>query len=1591
MAKLLKIGYKTVSIVLELALLCFIVISFGIRFPAFQTFLAHQASNWLSKELKTVVRIDKVDIAFFDHVYISGVYLEDLDRDTLAYLGEIELNIKTFNWSFDEIAIDQLALSDGKINLIKKLGQAEFNYVFIEDYFASDQPKKPKTGKGPKIHLSNFILNDIDFKYILEYRKDYQYGINFNKLDLRKVNLFIENLTIEDERFIGKIAAMSAQEKSGFVLDKFSADFDLSATLLNIKDGRIETERSDIQITELTFLTKTWDNYNYFEDSVFMDIRLSKTIASMTDVAYFAEDLWGMDQEVFLSGRAQQYVYNLKIKDLYLETGRETLLRGNFELPDFRLSDYPIPLQQIAYLQTSYRDLEKFKLPLSKAGLETYIDFPRDIHTQRILREAGLVQISKIALQGHPKRFSLAVDEIKSGLGTISAREGIAFHEDNQGVLNYQPLGQGLALTDVDLEKISGESTLGFTSGLVNFQGRGISDRDLTFEQVTGTFDYIDLNNRRFKDFRVKNAQVTTSEFNGKLFLQDPSVKLIFEGKISYDEREEIEGLVNIEHVDFEKIGVSALEGLYATGDISVKLKGFNINEIRGSAQLDGLTLNNDSTSYTFNELAVMLDRSGLYHALIIESDVVNGRIDGDLDFDQIVKAAQSELSQILPLFIPELEDQDFVYKDFANFQFTVSDVNSLLYVIEPLLTIERGTKLQGTFNGRIDKYDFELISPQIKYADKVLTGIKMLNKIDSSGIEANYTVNRFNYNDSLFYNNITFTSSGTNAAFLSKLTWGEAEFQGGELNWLTTVNAKNDIKVEMNDCHFFIESERWGLENFDELGIKPKVFFRDNAFEIHDFMFISDLQYVSIDGKISNQIEDALEIRISDFDIDLFNKLFVNDFILSGYISGNIALHNVLSDILVEGTASIDDLSLNDNYIGTIDFESSYDDVKNKIKLSGELFNPTISKTKTNKFYGDYTFAKTLNGIAIPDQMDFVFNFATMDISFANAFVDEEVASNIQGILEGDLFIKGSSLKPLISGQLDLNNAKAKIGLLGTTYGIQGPINITNYGLSIVNMPILDQENNAALLSATVFHDNFRKWDYNVFLDLTRDGIKKDPQNKNIPARLERFLALNTEFTEGDVFYGRGYVTGNVNIYGTTDLVEITANVTSARGTQINFPMFGRGEIKEDDFVIFINNTDSSQITLDNKIDFTGVRLNLNIQATPDAQLRIIFDDRTGDEIAATGRGRFRITLDELNDVTMTGTFEVDEGEYNFALGVVKKLFKIEPGSTVKWMGDPYEATLNVRTYYLVEANIQDISALYDREAELRTNARDQIYCYLSLKDRLSQPVLEFDIEAPRASDAGRIAINRVRADEDELTRQFFSLLLMRQFQPIRGSQAAANTRGSNALNELLANQINAVLGQISGNYDLRVRMNDDELANQSTYELGFASAFLDDRLLVSGSFGVSQMRNGAAGQGTNPLIGDVNIEYKLNRSGTFRVNVFNRSNQFTVIQQHNLGLFTQGVGIYYQESFSGWHDFQLAQYTLDIFRPYNQRRFMRLDSRLMPLPPLTPPDTTKTAAPKPEEETSPEKNEEVETGDSDMPLTQRNPVSQAIRENEN
>jgi hypothetical protein len=131
------------------------------------------------------------------------------------------------------------------------------------------------------------------------------------------------------------------------------------------------------------------------------------------------------------------------------------------------------------------------------------------------------------------------------------------------------------------------------------------------------------------------------------------------------------------------------------------------------------------------------------------------------------------------------------------------------------------------------------------------------------------------------------------------------------------------------------------------------------------------------------------------------------------------------------------------------------------------------------------------------------------------------------------------------------------------------------------------------------------------------------------------------------------------------------------------------------------------------------------------------------------------------------------------------------------------------------------------------------------------------------------------------------------------------------------------------------------DQATQENSVELGLKRGFMNDRLIVSGSFGVENrgVGNSDPSKHSSALIGDVNIEFLVNESGTVRVNVFNRSNTNSV--NESAGPFTQGAGVAYREEFNTFEDFELAQYFLDLFRK-TKRYPIKRKKRQTPVPPL-------------------------------------------------
>jgi hypothetical protein len=354
-----------------------------------------------------------------------------------------------------------------------------------------------------------------------------------------------------------------------------------------------------------------------------------------------------------------------------------------------------------------------------------------------------------------------------------------------------------------------------------------------------------------------------------------------------------------------------------------------------------------------------------------------------------------------------------------------------------------------------------------------------------------------------------------------------------------------------------------------------------------------------------------------------------------------------------------------------------------------------------------------------------------------------------------------------------------------------------------------------------------------------------------------------------------------------------------------------------------------------------------MNFIVTPEAEIKIILNESTGDEITATGSGDISVDLDYLNDLKLNGTFKVKEGKYNFVMRPINQKFIIQENGTVTWTGDPYNALMDLKCYYTVNASLNEISSLQNTGTGTGSGTGNQeIKCYLNLTESILKPTISFDIQAPKTNETGQSLLNRIKSDPDMLNKQFFSLLLFKKFQPIDGQTNAGGVGGSAAL-DIAQSQINSMLSQVSKDYKLNVGLDMNNITSRTSMTVGISKGFYRDRLLIKGNFGVENTGI-SINQNKNLPIGDVNLEYILNESGTFRVNIFNESNQNRIFQL-NQGLFTQGTGVQYKEDFNTLKDFQLYNYFLDIFRSKKNKKInIKRKNKRTPLPPIKKETTT-------------------------------------------
>jgi hypothetical protein len=1518
MSKLFKFIGRFIGISFEWILVLFIAFAFFIRTSQFQTFLAQQLAAYLSKELNTTIQIDKVAIIFFDRVALDGVLILDQQADTLLSVSTVYANFDEINLADNSYRIGKTELEKGVSHISKDQRNGEFNFQFLVDYFKSD---KPKPEKPPlKLNLDVIGLNDVSIKYDDNQIKAKPYGIDYSHLNLANVKVELSAFNFDNDLIGLHIDNLIAKEKCGLNIQKWNSDIEVSPKGIKLDNVAIITPFSNISIKKFHLLTKNYSSFQSFSDSVIFDAEILKSNISSNDLALFVPQMEGMTQKFSIQTKIKSTLNKLKIENLEFKTGKKTHLKGSFQLPDFNNIKASRSKQQIASAYFDFEDLRNIRFPKTLRNPFAGID--------KTISSNLFVKLKDFIFEGTTNNFKLKFNAIQTANGTLSFCDGIQLNtNDNFKSFDFHPINSKKPMLSADrlnLKAITGSSQLGIFTGDIRLDGEIGGKEKVKLSNIFANIKRLDLINYPFQSITIENSSFVEETINGIVKIADPNLKANFKGTIDIGKVEKANCTLDIFEANLEPLHLTKTTGSRLQSKFKIDVSGFDPSKINGLIQAEAFKYSETNKSFSDSMITLNISdiAAGKKYELI--STLADINISGKVNFQTIAGDLISQFNKVFPSDITGLAQNKIKSKKPSQFSYYVDlkKINDFLAIFVPDFYILGKTKINGKYDGLEEVFQVDIDAEKVKYQDFVFQNLKAKQSLLQELVTADYNVQNLELSDSIHLETVHFNTNGTQRNLESYISWDTLTPNTSFINWNTTLSGKNKLDFKLKPSFFAINKLRWDIEKESDIGIDAQQVF------IRNLKLQRGKQIISLNGALSKNISDKLTYKLKSIDLEDISQFLGSQTKLKGIVNGYGSLSAFYTNLTYTGDLFIDGLHVNEAEIGNIFILSDWNKLRESIEMEGDL---TFRGNKTCQFEGDYFTNREKNSI------DFDINFKNTDIQFAQDFLDSNTVTNLKGTLLGTINIAGTPSDPKVKGDVELNNGNVKIGLLGANFGLNGIISISDNLIYINKMKLSDEFTGKGIVEGRIIHNNFSNWNYRMNIDLAPNSFSL---NQNLS---DRFLIMNTTYKEGEIYHGTAFVKGSATIYGTTKETTIDVDVTTKKGSSLYFPMYGRADLKEDQsFITFkkkVNaSNDNSNIKEEVKNNHALI-MDLNFRVTPDAKMKIIFNDKTNDEITASGSGDINMKINRIGDLTMNGIYTIKEGKYNFAMGpVYRQEFLIDEGGTIAWKGDPAEATLDVKTRIDVTANLAELSP---NEINNTSNSRQKVNCYLLLTEKLSAPKINFDIRAPKADETGKALVTRITSDADELNRQFISLIFWKRFQPLKGTVTA----GGSAALDLVTNQINSLLSQISNDYRMGVNMDKDDITKESTYEFGVSKGFLDDRLVISGSFGVeSNTSNGTGAQ--NTLIGDVNLEYLLNESGTVRVNVFNESNDNSIIKDKNLGLFTQGAGFNYQEEFDNFGNFKLGQYFLDIFRAKDHKKYpVKRKKQQTPVPTLNEP----------------------------------------------
>lgn len=1465
----------------------------AIRSPYVQTRITQFVASKLSAELKTKVTVGGVDIGFFDSVILEEFYLEDLKGDTLSYIEKLHLTVNGFDLEKRQVLVKEIQLDSVYFHLRKYKGEQGQNIQFLIDYFKTEKD----TTQQPvwDLRLETLQLVGATFK-MDDYNKPAKLmGMDYRHLNVSNIDLLIKNIRMDHDTLFGRVDRLAVQADNGFVINHLAGDAKLSPVELKVDALRLKTPQSEVALN-LHFRYSKWGDWLSFIDKVEMNLDLDNSEVSVQDVAYFAPALMGIDKTIRISGRISGPVASINGRALNIWYGRSTNLQGDIDMDGLPNIAETFMYLNLKRLVTNYTDLAT--IPIPPFDTKRNLSIPPNIATLGTMDFKG-------NFTGFMSDF-VAYGKLNTSIGQM--RTDLALKQD-EVTKQFSYKGK-LATTDFQVGTFLGNDKIGRVSLNASIDGKGITANDI-HAKLEGSVLSAELLEYAYKNIEV-NGSFVKNIFEGRFNINEENIALDFGGMVDlsgvlprFNFHSEV-AHANLYKLNFLKNRVDAT----VSGVLDVDFTGNDIDNLLGSIVLSKVRYQQKGDEqFAFNDFELIANQNGERKTIRLRSDIMDAEFVGKFAFRNIPKAINNIIAKHLPSYASEF--QTLTKAEGLEFDFNAQIKNTAIvsYFVAPKLAISDKSHFEGSYSSSRNEISLTGAMPRLAFGTTVFNDVQVNAKNPGKEFELSVLVDDLRFTDSLFVANFevrTFTFSDSLGLRIlwnnnSKLE-NSADIQG-----VASFPRNSNVSFRLKESRITVADLDWTVVPNNHLTIDS------STFNFQNIAFTNGSQSIGLDGIVSKNPKEKLNVKLGTFDLANFNLITKKSGIaLAGIISGNAQISNIYGQVLVTNQLLVDELKLNNVLIGSGKVDNMWEPETRTVNVAALLERTDGTGLRVS--------GKFMPGADRKQNFDLSIAMDRLPLSVTSVYI-AKVLSEVEGTAKADLSLKGTTKEPVLEGYVDLNDASMLFNYLNTTFRISDRVLVKKDGFYFQNLKVLDERGKEGQINGWVKHTNFKQFRFDATLNANN------------------FFAMNTTSALNPLYYGKAYGTGVVRFSGVPKQMHLELSMRTDKGSKFFIPLFGAKSVKASNFITFVKaagTEEEKDLLSDFQVTFANLTMDLDIQVTPDAEVQLIFDPKVGDIIKGSGQGDIRMSLDRTGDFRMFGEFYITKGEYLFTLqNIINKKFSVKPGGSINWSGSPYQALVNLEAVYGLRTSLADLMG------DTTYTKRVQVECVLKMTENLLNPNITFDINLPNADATAKAdVINRIGVGNDqEMNRQVFALLVLNKFLPTEDQNIASETGGFFSANsaELLSNQLSNWLSRISNDFDvgLNYRPGSSTVASDEV-EVALSTQLFNNRIVIDGNLGVANNRSPASSQGqsSSNIVGDVNIEYKITNDGKFRVRAFNRSNDVSAnALVTNNAPFTQGVGISYRKEFNNFGD---------LFRSKKKSKSQPLDKpKLTPLLP--------------------------------------------------